>query len=165
MAGKINLGDREFGALPSGGYLNAAKNKPVFRWTYYDYSAPLTGLNSVGVTSGVSVTSNNGIVNIQKVIGSLLFFDSSAGAIYDVSTMLSVYPLDAQVVNKDTVNGVRLMGGRDYQSLNILCSIDQTLGTISFSMNINGADILAQTGITPGAGDSVTFRLSFQYET
>lgn len=166
MATKINLGSRAFNANKSAYELGGiSKKQSSIRWTQLNFNLSLAAINIVAtVTTSSKVSSNNSLIVIKKIFITGVFFDSSAGTNYDVSDLIGFYPLDSQVQNKDTLNGVRLLGGRDYQALDIICSIDQSLNTLSFNLSISGADVNRLTAIIPAAGDGVLVNASIQYE-
>jgi hypothetical protein len=112
------------------------------------------------------VVAGTSLVRVKNIICIAYFHDSSAGTTYNISELVTILYYSAGSANLDYAPGAVSFrfpyqnAGIDY---NILGNVNAS-GRIDIDGYVDGGDVLAKTGITPGAGDTVDFALSMLYE-
>jgi len=163
---KFNLGDRIFKSRDSGGRLELAQpTLKNIRWsnaaTPVLVPIPLVALaDNANVTLDIPVSSSNSYVTVISFAVNAIFSDSGV-ANYNVSERVSVSPL-AKVVNNDNGN-VSFSFPNKFANNPMNLQVQVTAGIIQVTVVVTGGDVKYLTGITPGAGDGVSFDLSISY--
>jgi hypothetical protein len=160
------IGDRNFNTPDSGGKLGdiLVKNQIQRFARTSSVGNPLISLaTGASFTWNFQPVGNRRQILLTRIEAVGFFTDSAPASTYIIKEYIDITIASSFIFNSDDSNNLLYYFNLFHYEPNMVLNVNSS-NQIAFNFDIDGGTILAQTGVTPGAGDTFDFYVSIGYK-